>query len=58
VVRRDGAPARHEAVDLDRMGALDMNFFRFFVIDLEVLALSDLVSAADIHLPQEPVVSC
>jgi hypothetical protein len=28
------------------MGALDMNFFKFFVIDLEVLALSDPLDAS------------
>jgi len=40
--------ARHEAIDFDGMGALDLNFFQFRVLDLHVLALGDFVAAADI----------
>jgi hypothetical protein len=38
--------ARHEAVDFDRMGALDLDGFEFLVLDHEVLPLGDLVAAA------------
>src|SRR5204862_2025903 len=37
---------RHEAVDLDDMGALDLDPLEFLVLDHEVLAFGDLVAAA------------
>ena len=38
--------ARHETVDLDHMGALDLDGFEFLVLDDQVLPLGDLVAAA------------
>jgi len=38
--------ARHETVDLDHVGALDLDRFEFLVLDDQVLPLGDLVAAA------------
>src|SRR5215216_6941174 len=38
--------ARHKAVDLDRVGALNLDRFQLGIIDNEELALGDLVAAA------------
>jgi hypothetical protein len=38
--------ARHKAVDLNRVGALDLDCFQLGIIDNEVVALGDLVAAA------------
>jgi hypothetical protein len=37
---------RHEAVDLDGVGALDLDRFQLRILDDEVLALGHLVAAA------------
>ena len=41
---------RHETIDLDRMGALDADFFDLIVLDLKILPLPDLIAPADILL--------
>ena len=38
--------ARHETVDLDHVGALDLDRFELLVLDDQILALGDLVAAA------------
>jgi hypothetical protein len=38
--------ARHETVDLDHVGALDLDRFEFLVLDDQVLSLGDLVASA------------
>ena len=37
--------AGHEAIDLDHMGALDLNRLQFLLRDHQVLALGDLIAA-------------
>ena len=41
-----GVGARHETVDLDHMGALDLDCFQLVILDHEVLALGHLVATA------------
>ena len=38
--------AWHETVDLDHVGALDLDGFEFLVLDDQILPLGDLVAAA------------
>ena len=61
---------RHEGIDVYGVRAFDPNLVDFFVLDLNVLALADLVPAPDVllvhrftrfrvdHLLLEPVASC
>src|SRR5262249_46066567 len=41
---------RHEAVDLDRVGTLDLDRLDLRVFDLDVLSLGHFVAAADVFL--------
>src|SRR6185437_3545210 len=40
--------ARYEAVDVDRVRALDLDLLELVVLDHQVLALADLVAAPDV----------
>ena len=44
-----GLRARHEAVDLDRVGALDLDGVELFIGDDEVFSLGDLVAAGFVY---------